>query len=243
MTSSEPSAVAASASPMPALRRSAAALLLAQFACMWAAFLILMPAINWPASLDEPASVVLPLILQKSGAVFAGYSSYLLHALALIPLAITLRVALRMSPALGALAASLGVLAGLAKALGIVRWLFLMPGLAAAYVDPAASAATKAAIETLYLAFNAYAGGVGELLGVALFTGLWSLCVALALLRLGARKFALSGLVAAAGLLATLASIVGLESPLLLTVSGIVWQLWAAALAIWCIRNAKEGAA
>lgn len=71
-------------------------LLLLQFATMWTAFFILAPTINWPASLDEPPSVMLPLILDQSSAVSAGYLSYLIHALALIPLAILLRDALRL---------------------------------------------------------------------------------------------------------------------------------------------------
>lgn len=51
------------------------ALLLLQFVTMWGAFFILAPAINWPASLDEPPAIILPLILNQSGAVFAGYLS------------------------------------------------------------------------------------------------------------------------------------------------------------------------
>ena len=74
----------------------AASFLLLQFATMWGAFFILAPAINWPASLDEPPAIILPLILDQSTAVFAGYLSYLIHALALIPLAILLRDALRL---------------------------------------------------------------------------------------------------------------------------------------------------
>lgn len=217
----------------------AALLLLAQFAGMWAAFFILMPAINWPASLDEPPSVVLPLILQQAGPVFAGYASYLLHALFLIPLAVLLRRTLRMAPLTGAVAVALGVLAGLAKMLGIVRWLFLMPGLAVAHVDPAATEATKTAIEVIFNAFNAYAGGVGEILGVGLFAGVWTLLISASMLKLGrgARVLGYAGFVAGAGLLSTLLSVVGIESPVLLTLSGILWQVWAAAVAVWHLRT------
>lgn len=217
--------------------RIAAVLLLLQFAGMWAAFLVLMPAINWPASLDEPPSVMLPLLIDQGGAVFTGYSFYLIHALLLIPLAVLLRESLRMTPTLGRVAMVLGVLAGLAKALGIVRWLFLMPGLAAAYVDPVATEPVRAALEVVYAAFNAYAGGVGELLGVGLFAGVWTLMLSVALLRVGARFLAVSGYVAGLGLLSTLPSVIGLESPLLLTLTGIVWQFWTAALAVRLLRG------
>lgn len=218
--------------------RLAALLLLGQFAAMWGAFFVLMPAIDWPASLGEPASVVLPLILDQAAPVFAGYASYLLHALLLIPLAVLLRHTLRMGPVMGGVAVALGVLAGFAKALGITRWLFLMPGLAAAYVDPAATDAARAALTVAFDGFNAYAGGVGEILGVGLFAGLWTVLLSVSLMRLGggARVLGLLGLVAAAGLLSTLPSVVGIESPVLLTLSGIVWQLWTAAVAVWHLR-------
>ncbi|CAM5611461.1 hypothetical protein MAUB1S_10381 [Mycolicibacterium aubagnense] len=118
-----------------------------------------------------------------------------------------------MGRALGNFAVALGILAGVAKAFGIVRWLFLMPGLAVAYVDPGASGATKAAIEVVYVSFNAFAGGVGELLGVGLFAGVWTILVSIALLRLGggARIIGCAGFIAAAGLLSTLPSVIGVE--------------------------------
>ncbi|WP_395660033.1 hypothetical protein [Aestuariivirga sp.] len=228
---------APAASPSHARRRTAA-LLLIQFVTMWAAFFILAPAINWPASLDEPPAVILPLILDQSGAVFAGYLSYLIHALALIPLAILLRDALRLDGAMGRAVVTLGVLAGFAKALGIVRWLFLMPGLAAAYTDPAATPATKDAIAVVYEAFNAYAGGVGELLGVGLFAGIWTIVISVAVLRQGWTVIGYAGLGAAVLLLSTLLSVVGIESPVMLTLSGILWQFWTLALAITIWRKA-----
>jgi hypothetical protein len=215
-----------------------AALLLFQFATMWGAFFILAPAINWPASLDEPPATILPLILDQSGAVFAGYLSYLIHALALIPLAILLRGALRLDGAMGRAVVALGVLAGFAKALGICRWLFLMPSLAAAYTDPAASPATRDAIAVVYEAFNAYAGGVGELMGVGLFAGVWTIVISVAALRLGWTVIGYAGFGAAALLLSTLLSVVGIESPIMLTLSGILWQFWTLALAIRIWRKA-----
>lgn len=215
-----------------------AAFLLLQFVTMWGAFFILAPAINWPASLDEPPATILPLILDQSVAVFAGYLSYLIHALALIPLAILLRDALRLDGAMGRAVVTLGVLAGFAKALGICRWLFLMPALAAAYTDPAASPATKDAIAVVYEAFNAYAGGVGELMGVGLFAGVWTIVISIATLRLGWTVIGYAGFGAAALLLSTLLSVVGIESPIMLTLSGILWQFWTLALAITIWRKA-----
>jgi hypothetical protein len=218
--------------PAGSARRLAAILLTGQFIAMWAAFLILAPAINWPASLDEPPAVILPLILDQSGAVFFGYVSYLIHALLLIPAAAVLPAALGMGTIQGRSTLLLGGLAGFAKALGIARWLFLMPGLAAAYTAADATHAMQAAIAVVYEALNAYAGGVGEILGVGLFAGVWTLVLSATLLNSGARILGLSGIAAAALLFSTLPSVVGIESPVLLTLSGIVWQFWTLALAI-----------
>lgn len=130
---------------------------------------------------------------------------------------------------------TLGVLAGFAKALGITRWLFLMPGLATAYTDPSASLATKNAIAIVYEAFNAYVGGLGELIGVGLFTGMWTIVISVAAFRRGCTLIGYAGFGSAALLLSTLLSIVGIASPVLLTLSGILWQFWTLvlALAIW----------
>lgn len=234
-----PGAPSARATPGPRRVRRAAALLLgAQFACMWGAFFVLAPAIDWPASLGLPAGEMLPLLLERFGAVFTGYALYLAHALLLVPLAVALGSALGMGGPLGGTAVALGVLAGAAKALGIVRWLFLMPALAAAWVAPETTEAARAAIAVVFDAFNAYAGGVGELLGVGLFAGSWTVLISVALMRLGgaARALGLAGLGAAAMLFSTLPSVLGVESPVLLTLSGILWQLWTAALAVWLWR-------
>ncbi|MEM9432594.1 MAG: hypothetical protein AAGA12_01625 [Pseudomonadota bacterium] len=217
---------------------AAAALLLLQFTTMWGAFFILAPTINWPASLSEPPEVIFPLILDQSTAVFTGYLSYLIHAVILIPVAILLRDALGLNGAMGRTVVTLGVLAGFAKALGITRWLFLMPGLAVAYTDPAATPVTQDAIAVVYEAFNAYAGGLGELMGVGLFAGIWTIVISVAILRQGWTVLGYAGFGAAVLLLSTLLSVVGIESPLMLTLSGILWQFWTLALAITLWRKA-----
>lgn len=216
--------------------RTAAALLVGQFIAMWTAFFILAPAINWPASLGEPAAVILPLIREHSSAVFLGYLSYLVHALLLIPAAAMLPAALGMAPQ-ERTSTLFGGLAGFAKMLGISRWLFLMPSLATAYSAPGVGVAAQSAISVTYEAFNAYAGGVGEILGVGLFAGVWTLLLSAALLRSGSRVLGISGIAAAFLLFSTLLSVVGIESPILLTASGIVWQLWTLALAVMLWRK------
>ncbi len=224
--------------------RFAAGLLIAQFLLQLAALLILSAAINWPASLDEPASVNLPLLIAQAGPVALGYSSYFLSALMLAPIALLLFSLGREEQGRATLlvTAGMGVLASFAKLLGISRWLLMMPSLAQSYVDPAASEATRAAITVAYNAFNSYAGGVGEVLGVSLLSGLWTLLVSVVLLRgssLAPRWMGVYGLGAGVLLLAALPAVYGVAIGPLVLMQGFAWQFWLLALGIFLLRRPR----
>lgn len=230
--------------PVITAERMAASLLIAQFVLMLVALFILGGAINWPASLDEPAAVNLPLILEQAGAVAFGYGSYFLSALLLAPIALLVYALGREDNGRTVLlvAAGLGVLASFAKLLGISRWLLVMPVMAQSYVDPAASDASRTAIAVAYDALNSYAGGVGELLGVSLLSGLWTLLVSVVLLRgssLAPRWMGVYGLVAGALLLGSLPEVVGVDVGPLLIIQGFAWQLWLLALGIFLLRRPR----
>ena len=227
------------------LQRATVSLLLLQPVLMFFAFFVLSSSINWPASLDEPAGVNLPLIVEHRGAVILGYGSYFLYSLLILPLSMTLYFALKgreASPLL-AVAAGFGVVSALARVLGIGRWLFLMPFLAQIYGDPASSGATRAAVEVAYTAFNEYAGGVGEIVGVSLTGALWVGLTSIALLR--SERFPswpdLLGLLSAGILLAGVAPIFGLDAGALVTVLGVnAYLVWTVALAVVLFRSRRS---
>lgn len=224
------------------LIKATALLLILEPILMYVAFFVLRSSINWPASLNEPASVNLPLIIEQRGAVILGYGSYLLYSLLILPLAVMLYFALKgreASPLL-AVAAAIGVISALARALGIVRWLFLMPALAGVYLDPASSETTREAAEVAYTAFNEYAGGVGEILGVGLTGALWVGLTSIALLR--AQRFpkwlGLLGLLAAMLLAPSILAIAGLDvGSLFAVVGGNVLLIWMITLAVVLFRS------
>ncbi len=228
------------------LLRLTVALLVLEPLLMGAAFFILNSAIDWPASLDEPARVNLPLVLDQRGAVVLGYGAYLVYSLLILPLSVMLYFLLKergSSSPLLAVAAGVGIVSALARALGISRWLFLMPFLAKTYVAPGTGDATQEAVEVVYDAFNEYAGGVGELLGVTLTGAFWIGLTSVALLR--SKTFpnwlGVLGLLAAVLLLPGLASVAGLDvGALFAVIGGNVLLVWMLALAFVLVRGSRR---
>lgn len=173
--------------PEPALapppRRGArplAALLVLESVLALAPVVVLGAAIGWPASLDWPAARQLAAVAAAPGGVMAGYGLYLLYSLLILPLMIGLAARLPggLASPLGASVAAFGAASALARGLGILRWLTVMPALAAAHAS--AGPTERERIEALFTALTTYGGGIGEVLGVSLLMALslGPLCVA-----------------------------------------------------------------
>lgn len=205
--------------------------------------IVLGRAIGWPASLRLPAGEALPLIARHATAVQIGYWGYLLTATAMVPLALALRHFAQAHGVRGGLPdvmAAMGVAAAVLKTLGIVRWLIAMPNLAMLHAgtnDPI----IRAAVEVGYVALNGYAGAVGELLGVQLFSGIWLMLVGTMLLRAKLCVNGLAGLAIGAGFATTaLRTFV----PAFEILGAIVPPLalgWFVALAVTLARRALPG--
>ena len=218
----------------PTVRTWIIAVTVLQFALMMLAAVVLGSSINWPASLDSAPDQILPLIHREAGNVALGYGAYFLSAFLLAPLAVLVAAQWHAKTvhALLWLGIALGVSASLFKLLGIVRWLVLMPGLASAYVSSDATPATQIVTGQVYQAFNAYAGGIGEMLGVQIFAGLWTVIVALLAARVGLPRWvSVMGYLAALLLFVGLLERFGFDLGPVLTVSNVFWQVWLLALA------------
>jgi Domain of unknown function (DUF4386) len=219
--------------------RALGGLLIAEALLSFAPVAILGAAIGWPASLDKPPAEQMAAITANADAVAWGYGLYLLYSVLVAPLMIGLaaRSFGGLQRPLALTVAAFGALSALARAIGILRWLTVMPTLAAAHA--AADPAARAQIELVFAAITEYGGGIGEILGVSLFMvlSLGTLCIG-ALRDGGLPKWlAASGLVSALMLaaLALPALRIDLEVPVAAAVSML--SLWMLCAGGWLLRR------
>jgi Domain of unknown function (DUF4386) len=227
----------------PASSRSVGlgALLIADGVLAFAPVAILGAAIGWPASLDNPAAQQLAAIAGKPGAVAIGYGVYLLYSILVAPVMIGLaaRTFGGLSGAVAATVAAFGTLSALARSIGILRWLTVMPMLATEHLR--ADPVLRTQIEWLFRSLSEYGGGIGEVLGVSVFMAASVGTFAVAALLRGAmpRWLAAFGLVCAL-LLAALALPV-LRGPEIVPVAVAVSLLsvWMIATGVWVLRKPR----
>lgn len=144
-------------------------------------YALLVSSFDYPDILRRPAGEALTAFRAGGAELIWTWYGFGVAALALAPLAVALsltpqRIATRPGLAVGA--AIIGALAGATQAMGLFRWVFVVPGLAATYADPAASAAARNAAARTFDVLNAYGGvAIGEHLG-QLLTALFVAMVA-----------------------------------------------------------------
>jgi hypothetical protein len=203
-------------------------------------FTLLSVTFEYPDILREPTDYVLRSFDAGGSTLVAIWYGFMLTAVLFVPLAILMHkiLARQDTPYMG-VATAFGVVAGVVQFLGLVRWPFLVPYLANTYLDPESSAATRESVAVVFEAFNQYAGvAVGENLGY-LFTGLWTVLVALAMF--GAplpfrRWLALLGMVSAVGIFVGTLEPAGFEPAANIVVVGyILWSIWLALTGVFLL--------
>jgi hypothetical protein len=229
-----------------AVYRLAGVILIAQQAVFLPAFAILGAAISWPQSLGLPATDAFPLITENETAVFTGYYLYLLSSILLIPMAVALKAVFAnerdsLLTVVLNIAVAFGIVSGAMKVLGIVRWLFAMPALAAVYLDAQVSQAVREAAALNYTMLNAYAGKLGEHIGVQLLTTLFIGTLGFVLLR-SRRVSAWFGYTAFIVALMALPyeDLLGVDLGPLLSISGAATGLWTIVLGITLLVKARR---
>lgn len=132
-------------------------------------YTILSMIYDYPDILRRPAGEALDKFAGGGAVLIFTWHGFALAALALVPMAIALsltpdRVARKPGLAIGAAIA--GSLAGLAQAIGLWRWVFVVPGLARTHADAATSPESRTASERAFDLLNQFGGvAIGEHIG------------------------------------------------------------------------------
>jgi len=203
---------------------------------------ILGRAINWPQSLGDPATSMLPLLAKSEAAVRTGYLFYLADSILFFGVALLIIRVLSNEEANSnglRIATGFGLASMIARCLGIIRWLVAMPALATLYTSSTTSPATREAIAVVYRVLNDYAGSVGEVLGVSLFAALWLAIVSLKVLqtRVLPRWLGFFGMVSATLLAFQLVELFGVDLGAFISISLSVLQLWFLMTGIVILRK------
>lgn len=223
--------------------RSAAWVAVAQGLLIFVPTIVLGAAVNWPASLGDPASVALPRLAENEGAVRLGYAAYLLYSV-LFAVTITLLARLvetDLSRALRRLIIGFAIASAIARSLGIVRWLAPMPELADAY-STTTDDGQRYALERTYDALNSYAGTIGEALGVGLFAAISIGLLSVGLLRSRTipRWIGVWSVLSALALAVGVVELFAVDPGPLLTVTVTVVQLWFLATGVWLLVRGRR---
>ncbi len=184
----------------------------------------------YPDILRKPTDEILKRFAAGGPRLIRLWYAFGVTALLAIPMTLLVYgVFADSQPQLAVISAIVGTLSGLVQALGLFRWPFLVPHLAAVYNDPNASSATREAVGVVFKAFHEYVGVmVGEHLGY-LFTASWSVLVAVMMLTspLFSPLLPVFGIVSAIGILAGLLEPAGWKpAGMVNALSYLAWSLW-----------------
>jgi quercetin dioxygenase-like cupin family protein len=201
---------------------------------------------DYPDILRRPAAAALARFADGGAALILTWHAFAWAALLLVPLTLALSLTprnLATAPRLALAAAITGALSGVAQAIGLWRWVFVIPGLARAHAE--GDAAARAAAEGAFDILNAYGGvAIGEHLGQWLLV-FFTLALAAVQWRQGARATAIAGFATAAaiavGTTEGLALALGRDGEVfaLFTIAGFLGlTLWLVLTGIGLLRKA-----
>jgi len=197
-------------------------------------FIALGRAFDYPDILRRPTDQILRRFAAGGRRLVLLWYAFAFTGVLFLPLALIVGELTADDP-LGRAAVPFGLIAGVVQLVGLLRWSFLVPYLAGAYVAPTTSQAARDATTVTFESAHRFLGmGIGEHLGY-LFTSAWSVLVALALLRsdLVPDALALAGVIPTAAILAGLLEPAGWRSAGAINAIGyLAWSVWLIAVGI-----------
>jgi hypothetical protein len=211
-------------------------------------YLWLIEHFGYDDILREPTAVILRNFQAGAAPLVLAWFAFAMSALVFIAVVHGFRRLLAVHGVGDSGASGLGVASAIAQCIGLLRWVLVVPGLAASFTDPLSSAATRDASAVAFDAVHRYGGMViGEMVGQLLLAA-WTGLVAVQLWRVRAVPRAL----AAIGLLTLPLWLVGQTELLHRVVPAIpsieaiplafmAWEVWLAALAVSLLTRAWRG--
>jgi hypothetical protein len=201
-------------------------------------YLWLVKHFGYDDVLREPATVILAAVARGGTPLVLAWLAFAMSALLFIPVAATLS-RLGESGAVGRTALLLGIGSAILQAVGLLRWVLVVPPLAATFVDPQSSVGTREAVLVVFDAVHRFGGTVvGEMVGQLLIAG-WTALTAQQLWRTRAvpRWLAAAGALTVPFWLLGQAELVHAVAPAVPAIevipfAFIAWEVWLAALGI-----------
>lgn len=210
---------------------------------------VLSSTFNWPDVLREPPPTILTAF--EAGGdrlIWTWFAVAWSYFLLLFPILLLGRLLNRAeTPYLGA-ATFIGAISVIASLTGFLRWVFVVPGLAAMYADPAAYATSREAVVAAFSAQHQFGGALlGEHIGQGL-AAIWTVLVSVAMLRspLVRPWLGWAGIAAAAVLLVNQGDILATVLPgvpvwdLAGLLGSVLWALWLVATGAILVWNARS---
>jgi hypothetical protein len=200
------------------------------------AFFMLQRAFEYPDILRRPAAEVLRRFRQGGAPLRRLWYVLTLSAVLFTPIPVLLMQRFgSAAPWYLGVGTAVGVLAGVAQFLGLMRWPFLVPTLAELHEAPGASPAARESVVVVFQAFHRYLGvAVGEHLGY-LFTGAWTILLSMALAQGGvvSPAYGWLGIVPALGILIGVLEETGFKAAGAINAIGyVLWSVWLIALGV-----------
>jgi hypothetical protein len=221
-------------------RHAIAALVVAFVVSVNVPFAMLVERFGYDDVLREPAAVVLERFADGGGGLIAAWLAFGLGSLLFVPVALALARALRGEPARSPSTITvLGLASAILQSVGLLRWVFVVPGLAALHADPATDPATRAAAVVGFELVHQYGGVlIGEFLGQLLLVA-WTVGTSWPLLALSGawRALGIAGLAISVGWLIGFSELLATALPGVVVVEAapvafMAWEAWLVAIAV-----------